>query len=339
MLLRPASLLTLSLPLLPLVTLPGSARAAPASCAPSRLLIVLDKSSSMNGAAGTVTKWTAARGAIDQVTDAYDSSIQLGLATFPYPDTCGPGRIVVAPSLGQGDAIHAAMMSPPPEWGFYTPLGETLLALAEQPALTTAASATHVVVITDGFQWCSPYDPATRSLPLDGVEALTAEGVTTFVVGFGAGVDVETLDQMAVAAGTARPGCDPSSEAASARCYYQADDANALLSALMDIAAVTAAETCDDQDNDCDGMIDEDACPTTCSDGGVTAAGDAGVDMPLGEPAGGCGCSTGAGADPYAGVGFAAALLAVLGAISRRRPAKAQDRRPVRRLPADPARR
>ena len=282
----------------------------------------------MNGAAGPISKWTAARGAIDRVTQAYDGSVELGLATFPHPDACGPGRIAVAPALGTGDEIAAALVAPPPAAGAYTPLGETLLALADESALVSAAGPAHVVVISDGFQWCSPYDPDARTLPIDGTRALTAEGVSTFVVGFGAGVDVETLDQMALVAGTARPGCDPSADGAAARCYYQADDAAALLAALMDIAAVTAAETCDGMDNDCDSTVDEGVCTTPAVDAGTPTTADADLDVVPAVP-GGCGCAAG-GPSVVSGpgaLGLAGVLILLVTVLSWRR----RDPRAARR--------
>jgi hypothetical protein len=293
--------------------------AAADECAPSRLTVVLDRSSSMLGA-----KWDAARAAIDQVAATYGGSVELGLATFPYPDECGPGRLDVAPALGRRDAIAQALATPPPASGAYTPLGETLLALADEAAVTSGDVHAHAVVVTDGFQWCAPYDPDARGLPVDGVKALADTGVTVFAVGFGDGVDEVTLDRMAHTAGTARPGCVPGSADPARRCYYQADDAAALLAALMDVAARTA---CPDPEPD----------PAPPVDAGVDAAygSDAAAAEDGGVAAGGCGC--GAGASTGGALGgllvFGAGLVFLLRPRARRR----RDRRAAR--PGERARR
>ncbi len=302
--------------------------AAAERCTPSRLVIVLDRSSSMNGATGPLSKWEAARAAVDEVAAAYEHTLELGLALFPYPDRCGPGRLEVAPGLGQRAALATALAEPPPELGAFTPLGETLLALAADPAVTAGQAPAHVALVTDGFQWCSPFEPATRELPRTGVKALHDVGVTTYVVGFGGGVDEAELDALAVIAGTERPGCDPTGATPGAPpCHYQADDAGALLAALMDIAAVTSAETCDGEDDDCDGEIDEGACPEP---GDAGPGRDAGLDAGHGSdgaPPGGCGCGAGAGAAEVAGGAAVFALALVLALRTRRRGARAPDRR------------
>ncbi|HUQ06953.1 MAG TPA: VWA domain-containing protein [Kofleriaceae bacterium] len=319
------------------VILSIAARVADADeCAPSRLVVVLDRSSSMNGDAdpiGMLSKWEAARGAIDRVAASYGTSVELGLATFPYPDACGPGRLEVAPALGRRDAIATALAAAPPSYGAYTPLGETLLALAQDGAVVGGGGAAHAVVITDGFQWCDPYDPEARGLPIDGVKTLADAGVTVFVVGFGGGVDEVTLDRMALEAGTARAGCVAGSVDPATRCYYQADDPASLLAALMDIAAVTSAETCDGQDNDCDGTVDEGACPTPAVDAGVDAFGrDAGAaEDGGGVAAGGCGCSAAAEAGATGGAVLVFGVgLVILLVRSRPRARRRRDRGPDR---------
>jgi MYXO-CTERM domain-containing protein len=236
----------------------GEARAAD-SCTPARALIVLDKSSSMvTGRIDEVPKWDIAVAALDDVVTAHDTKAELGLMLFPSAGECSAGQIDVPPALGQRDAIMAALADPPPDAGNWTPMAQTLHAAADMPVFADPTRSRYVILVTDGWQWCSPYDPDTRLAPVGAVERLKGRGVITYVVGFGDAVDPIALNQMAVAAGTALPGCDPAGETASAAdpCYYRADDAAQLVMALDAIAVAVSSETCDGADNDCDGTID-----------------------------------------------------------------------------------
>jgi uncharacterized protein (TIGR03382 family) len=253
-----------------LAGLGGTARAADETCAASRMMFVLDKSSSMTRMLDDRMMWDIAADALGEVARTYEDRVALGLNVFPEAGECSPGSVVVPPGLGTAATISAALADPPPDAGNYTPMAQTLDAVRTDPALTGPDVAPHVVLITDGWQWCSPYDPDTRFAPVESVRRLTQAGITTFVVGFGDGVDAAALNQMAVAAGTDRPGCDPAGEAPDAAnpCYYQADSPSELLAALMDVAdQVTSEEQCNGLDDDCDGQIDEDltqACGGGC---------------------------------------------------------------------------
>jgi hypothetical protein len=229
-------------------------------CVAPQVLLVVDKSSSMLGTVpGGGTKWAAATMAISEIATAYADQIDFGLQVFPFPDRCAPGRITIDVGANPADAIVAGLGTPPPSTGNFTPMAQTLDVIASYARLQDPTRTNHVILVTDGWQWCSPYDASTRFTPVDSVTRLRALGLTVHIVGFGASVDPLTLNRAAVAAGTELPGCDVtlSDAAAPNHCYAQANDLAELRLALADIGRAISEEVCDGFDNDCDGEVDE----------------------------------------------------------------------------------
>lgn len=251
----------------------GVARAE-VSCDAPQILVVLDQSSSMGERApladGTL-KWDASVTALTGLTHDFESSVDFGLMLFPSAGECTPGAVTVPIAPNNADEIAAALPGPPPYSGNYTPMAESLYEAAEYAPLLDSSRRNYVALITDGWQWCDPYDAATRFDPVDATEALTALGITTFVIGFGDGVDSLTLNRASQAAGTMLPGCDPTSDdpARTDNCYNQVDDLDGLRDALDAIALEITEEICDGLDNNCDGRVDEDLVRSCTSECGV----------------------------------------------------------------------
>jgi MYXO-CTERM domain-containing protein len=245
-----------------------SPRDASAHCDRPTLLVVLDRSSSMvaYSVPSGETRWQAVMAALGSVLDGFRDDIDFGLMVFPYPDGCTPGRVVIDPAPGNADAIlDYIAVPPPPPPANSTPMAGTLSEAASYPPLADPSKRRAVVLVTDGNEWCYPYDPATRFDPVEAAADVRATGTEMYVIGMGGeGVDALVLNTIASESGTAIPGCDPAQEdaLASNNCFHQAGDIPSLTAALETIARRVTSEICDGLDNDCSGVVDDNAiCP------------------------------------------------------------------------------
>jgi hypothetical protein len=252
-------------------------RPAQAQCDAPTVLILLDKSSSMvTGRDSTgITKWAAAQAAVGTIVGRFSAAIDFGLLVFPNPNHCDVSGVAVAPGPGTASAITSFLATPPPSAGNWTPMYQAIETATAYPAMSDASRRRIAILVTDGWQWCDPYDAATRFRPVERAAALRATGTTVYVVGFGDAVDALTLNRIAYQSGTYVPGCDPTGDAPDAArpCYQRAGDTASLEAALDAIARRATAEVCDGLDNDCDTVTDEGlerSCSTVCGDGRET---------------------------------------------------------------------
>jgi hypothetical protein len=200
------------------------------------VLVVLDRSGSMEGDIDGRTRWDIAKEAAMTVCQNFDSDIRFGLATFSacLPGGCSPGTIVVdiadgnaaaivgflTPLLGQGSPTGAPPAylcdSGDPE----TTTGPTLQALVGEPQLQDPARLNAVLLLSDGHE-------STECDGPDGDEAAAAlfgqdVPVRTYAVGFTTDADMALMDAIAAAGGTTGA--------------YYADDLDGLLAAFESIA-------------------------------------------------------------------------------------------------------
>lgn len=173
------------------------------TCEPPDMLVVLDRSESMNGlvksdAGPSQSKWDIAVAALGKMTEApVDTTVRFGLEVFPdVKGSCSSGKILVAPETGKGAAISSALASTQLVGG--TPIGAPIdVARMHLSSVKTSSRKQFALLVTDGGETCA----TAKGLPA--VQELAKAGVSTFVIGFGSGVRIPELNNLACAGGTA----------------------------------------------------------------------------------------------------------------------------------------
>jgi hypothetical protein len=187
----------------------------------SNVLILLDRSGSMDDDAGGETRWNVARSAIDEVTRQWGGKLRFGLATYSscLAGGCSAGSIVtpiaadgagaiesfLATTVGEGSSdgtqknddgkIRYLCDSDDPE----TSTGKSLAALVGEPSLLDAGRANAVILLTDGAE---NDDCAGECDGPCGAKRLLNQTppVKTYVIGLG--VNADDVDAIAKAGGT-----------------------------------------------------------------------------------------------------------------------------------------
>jgi MYXO-CTERM domain-containing protein len=310
----------------------AGARSARAFECDSNLMIVLDRSCSMDNvpAGETRTKWEIAVDALATLTTDYQGELRFGLIMFPDQtgESCAQdGEIYVPVGPDQEAAVMAAVGGTQPTGPCVTNIDTAMAQVFDDPVYDPApvdppVRRSFVLLLTDGKQSSAcggeDRDPVTEQTIAD----LYAAGYPTYVVGFGDGVRPASLATFATAGGVPRVG-DP--------VYFQADTAADLDQALAVIAGSVVGDPefgcpglpC--PDGRCSGAYEQcvdgtclpfypDAGPTPAVDAGAGdgdggGGDDGGGGLADGEGVGGCGCRTG-GASGGAWLGLALLALA-----------------------------
>jgi hypothetical protein len=234
---------------------------AVATNVPPDVMLVLDKSRSMvnytwddDGSSQTdeVTRWYSLHGTVETIATQYEQGMSLGVSMFPaaaatsdFADACLVADAPeVATGLGNAQAILAAIPAADDMelWGATPAAAGVATALAHLEMLEDGRPAA-MILVTDGAANCGAgYEGADlfniydEDLPLIVADAWERAGIPTYVIG----IDIESqseapytnprekLDEVAQLGGVPQAG-----EVG----FYDATNADALMSALDDIAS------------------------------------------------------------------------------------------------------
>jgi von Willebrand factor type A domain len=218
------------------------------------ILIVLDRSGSMVGFGDArnagKNRWLPSVSAIKKLTSELTETVAFGLLLFPDPTAnggvtipgigtfggngmggCTPGKVNVQVDLNTADKIAAALDRSMPDVGA-TPTAASLV--AARKALDTSCAdcqptPKYVLLVTDGQPTCGmgAADPAAADVEATNaaIDDLTADGITTYVIGYDTASDpaaATVMDGFAMHGGTQK--------------HYPVEDEATLIAELTRIA-------------------------------------------------------------------------------------------------------
>ncbi len=218
---------------------------------PADLLLILDRSRSMNQAVGgrggsttpvTGDKWTEVVSALDPVIMRTEAQVSWGLKLYPLGDSCGVPEGATVPVAGSNyDEVMNAIRSNNPSQGS---AGSTPTRVAVEKAAailkaSTSPNTKYLVLATDGLPNCRGGGSRTDDDEAGAIQAVanaSTEGMSTFVVGVATeGSEAhDTLNQMALKGGQPRNGATK---------YFPVASRDELVSALETITGQVASCT------------------------------------------------------------------------------------------------
>ena len=215
---------------------------------PPDILIVQDKSLSMNDApaGGTCTaagcsKWSQVSAAMDTVVMATQTTVNWGLVFFGNDNMCGVTStpiVPITPSASYGP-ISAAYAGNQPS--SYTPTTAAVNAAVTYMQGVTDSNPKYLLLATDGLPNCKAGD--RNVMDDDSPGAITAvtnaqmAGFPTFVVGIGNTQGDTTLNKLAMAGG------EPQVGSADGNSFYEVNSTADLVTALNKIVGLVASCT------------------------------------------------------------------------------------------------
>ena len=213
-----------------------------ASVVPPNLLLVMDRSCSMQDPIDGTPKWTIAANAISQLAQQYAGRIRFGLEFLPDPnagdDTCSVSRIEVPVGPGNESTIASLLTksisrSDPnyPSNPCTTPISSALSEAAADSDLSDTSRPEFTALITDGEETCADANDGT----IQTITGMLQRGIKTFVVGFGSDADPGSLNSFAAVGGV------PNQSGPNQ--FYDATDQAGLQAALSSIAQASLSCT------------------------------------------------------------------------------------------------
>ena len=184
-------LIVASTPLL--LAVPGFVPAGHAAPDTPKIMLVMDASGSMAGAAEDGTaKIDAAKAALNTVVDEIPDNVEVGFRVFGAaaepgsPEACTDSQLTAPLAAGNRDAIKGAISS-------YTPKGETPISYALQQAAADLGTEgpRSIILISDGVATCAPD-------PCEVAAQITESGIDVRldVIGLGVAADPQAQQQL-----------------------------------------------------------------------------------------------------------------------------------------------